>query len=120
MDHEVNMFPRYIDKPRLIGIFEMDEFFLAFFLMAAILAISLAFPNIKSLYVMVTAIAAGIGSATIYKKFKNNRPDGFTMQRAYRSGIFSPTDDKKALLKYKYLRRLKRMIPYGFTKVFYN
>ena len=120
MEENINMFPRYIDKPRLIGIFEMDEFFLAFFLMAAILAISLAFPSIKSLYVMVTAIASGIGSATIYKKFKNNRPDGFTMQKAYRAGLFSPRDDKKALLKYKYLRKLDRVIPYGFTKIFYN
>lgn len=113
-------FPRFIDKPRLIGIFEMDEFFLAFSLMTAILATSLLLPSLNSMYVMLASIIVGLGSATGYKKFKNNRTDGYTLQKLYRAGLFSPTDNKKALLKYKYLRRGLRMIPYGFTKVFYN
>lgn len=113
-------FPRFIDKPRLIGIFEIDEFFLAFGLMVVIVASSLLFPSIDSLYIMIAAIGSGFLSATAYRKFKNNRSDGYTLQKLYRSGIFSPTDNKKALLKYKYLRGGLRMVPYGFTKVFYN
>lgn len=120
MENGSNFFPRYIDKPRLIGIFEMDEFFLAFGIMATILASSLAFPNVESLYVMLTAIASGITSATFYKKFKANRPDGYTMQVFYRKGIFSPYDDKKGQIMHKHLKKMGRAIPYGFTRVFYN
>jgi len=113
-------FPRFIDRPRLIGIFEIDEFFLAFGLMASILACSLAMPSIGSLTVMVTAIVVGVGSATIYSKFKRNRPDGFTIQKAYRAGLYSPGDDKKALILNPYLRKMGPVIPYGFTKELYS
>lgn len=113
-------FPRFIDRPRLIGIFEIDEFFLAFFLMVLILATSLAFPKIGSLTVMVTAIVVGVGSAAFYSKFKKNRPDGFTIQKLYRAGIYSPGDDKKALILRPYLRKIGNVIPYGFTKELYN
>jgi len=120
MQKEENNFPRYIDKPRLIGIFEIDEFFLAFGLMAAILASSLALPQLDSMYVMLIAISTGIGSAVGYKKFKKGRPDGYTMQKFYRKGLFSPYDDKKGQLIHKHLSKIGRVIPYGFTRVFYN
>jgi len=116
-----HFFPRYIDRPRLIGIFEMDEFFLAFFIMVAILAASLAFPNISSLIVMIVAIVTGGTSAKLYSKFKKNRPDGFTLQKLYRKGFFSPSmDDKKAFLKYPYLSKMGPVVPFGFTNELYN
>lgn len=113
-------FPRFIDRPRLIGIFEIDEFFLAFFIMVTILASSLAFPQIESLTVMVTAITTGVGSAVFYSKFKKNRPDGFTLQKLYRAGVYSPGDDKKALILNPHLRNMGNVVPYGFTKELYN
>lgn len=119
MKEEQNIFPRYIDRPRLIGVFEMDEFFLAFILMTLILALSIAFPNFKSLYVMILSITTGVSSAVLYKKFKKGRPDGYTKQSLYRSGLFSPEDDKKAIFFYPYLKRI-RVIPYGFVTIFYN
>jgi len=115
-----NVFPRSIDKPRLIGIFEMDEFFLSFGFMTAVLVISLATPSVNSLVVMITALVLGLGSGVMYKKFKENRPNGYSLQKLYRSGIFSPNDDKKGQLKYKYLRKITRVVPYGFTRIFYN
>jgi len=115
-----NVFPRFIDKPRLIGIFEMDEFFLSFGIMTATIVVSFAFPAVDSLIVMIIALSLGLGFAVMYKKFKENRPNGYTMQKLYRLGIFSPTDDKKGVLKYKYLKKLGRVIPYGFTRVFFN
>ncbi len=113
-------FPRFIDRPRLIGIFEIDEFFLAFFIMASILAMSLAFPKVGSLTVMLTAIFLGVGCAVLYSKFKRNRPDGFTIQKLYRAGIYSPRDDKKAIILHPYLRNMGNVVPYGFTKELYN
>jgi len=115
-----SFFPRFIDRPRLIGVFEIDEFFIAFGLMASILAVSLAFPDIGSLTVMISAIATGLSAAVAYRKFKRGRPDGYTIQKAYRSGLFSPGDDKKAYLTHTHLMRMTRIIPYGFTKEFYN
>lgn len=115
-----NFFPRYIDRPRLIGIFEIDEFFLAFFIMVAILASSLLFPKFESLYVMLLAISFGLLSAVFYSKFKKNRPDGYTIQKLYRKGIFSPNDNKKALLLNPYLRKMGNVVPYGFTKELFN
>lgn len=122
MENEsTNIFPIYIDRPRLVGVFEMDEFFLAFFIMTGILAASLAFPNLGSLPVMIAAIASGLGSAIGFGKFKRSRPDGYTLQKLYRSGIFSPSDDKKALITHPYLRHMgKPIIPYGFTTVLYS
>lgn len=115
-----SFFPRFIDRPRLIGIFEIDEFFLAFFLMTAILALSLIFPSIGSLTVMLVAVIFGVGVAVLYSKFKKNRPDGFTLQRLYRAGMYSPSDDKKALLLRPYLRKMGNTVPYGFTKELIN
>jgi type IV conjugative transfer system protein TraL len=119
-DHTDYFFPRFIDRPRLIGIFEIDEFFLAFFLMTAILALSLALPNLGSLTVMVSAIVTGVGSAVAYSKFKKGRPDGFTIQKLYRAGFYSPGDDKKALILNPYLRKMGNVIPYGFTKELFS
>jgi hypothetical protein len=115
-----SFFPRFIDRPRLIGIFEIDEFFLAFFLMTLILASSLMFPDLGSLTVMLLSISIGVSSAVIYSKFKKNRPDGFTLQKMYRAGIYSPGDDKKALITKPYLRKMGHVVPYGFTKELIN
>ena len=110
-------FPRYIDRPRLIGIFEIDEFFLAFGTMFIMLAVSMAFPKISSLIVMITAISSGIGLAVLYSKFKKNMPDGYTLQKLYRLGIYTPGTDLKAVaIKYPYIKKLGKIIPYGFTK----
>lgn len=115
-----NFFPRYIDKPRLIGIFEMDEFILAFIIMVAILALSLIFPKVGSLTVMLVAVASGLLSAVLYSRFKRNMPTGYAIQKMYRAGIFSPQDAKAAEIKYPYIKKLGRVIPYGFTKIFYH
>jgi hypothetical protein len=120
MEDRQYFFPRFIDRPRLIGVFEIDEFFLAFFIMTAILATSLAFPSIGSLTVMLTAIGVGGGSAVIYSKFKKGRPDGFTLQKAYRAGLYSPGDDPKAYVLKPYLRHMGPVVPYGFSKELYS
>jgi hypothetical protein len=112
-------FPRFLDKPRLIGVFEMDEFILFFAIIVSIIGGSFAFPSLGSGSVMFTAFAAGGFAAWGYKKFKRNRPDGYTFQKLYRSGLIAPDDMKQHRIKYPYLSRL-RMIPYGFTKEFLN
>lgn len=119
-NNEGMFFPRFIDRPRLIGIFEMDEFFLAFFIMILILALSLLFPSTGSLSVMLVAVVSGVSSAYFYSKFKKNRADGYTLQKLYRSGFYSPKDNKKALILNPYLRRIGNTVPFGFTNVLYS
>ena len=116
-----HFFPKFIDRPTLIGIFEMDEFFVAFCVMVLILVGSFLFPDVGSLTVMLVSIASGLGLAVLYSKFKRNRPDGFTMQMLYRKGIFTPgVDDKQSYIHYPYLRKMGRVVPYGFTQTLFS
>ncbi len=112
-------FPRFIDRPRLIGIFEIDEFLLGFGIIATIISLSLAFPKIGSLGVMITAIGSGLGAGYSYKKFKKSKPNGFTAHFLYKKGIYHPQDNKAAELRHSYLKK-NRVVPYGFTKELYN
>ena len=116
---EEGFFPRFIDKPRLIGIFEIDEFMLGFGVIALIIASSLVFPKLGSLVVMITAISSGLTAGYFYKKFKKNRPDGYTAHMLYRKGIYHPQDNKVYEIKFPYLKK-HRTVPYGFTKELYN
>jgi hypothetical protein len=112
-------FPRFIDRPRLIGIFEIDEFFLSFGIIFIIITASLAFPNIGSLIVMLVSVTAGISAGVAYKKFKRNRPNGYTAHLLYKMGAYHPLDNKKAYFDYPYLRKNKA-VPFGFTKELIN
>ncbi len=112
-------FPRFIDRPRLIGIFEFDEFVLTFGIIFAVITSSLAFPQFGSLAVMLGSVTLGVLAGFFYKKFKRNRPNGYTWHYLYKIGAYHPTDNKLAIQKYKYLKKHKA-IPYGFTKEFFN
>jgi hypothetical protein len=112
-------FPRFIDRPRLIGVFEIDEFFLAFTVIALTIASSLVFPKIGSLPIMLTAIFLGGGSGYLYKKFKKHQSNGYTMHLMYKIGLYYPLDSKVITKKNRYLKE-NRVIPFGFTKEFYN
>jgi hypothetical protein len=112
-------FPRFIDRPRLIGIFEFDEFILTFGVIFTVIASSLAFPKLGSLSVMLIAVFLGVSLGYAYKKFKRNRPNGYTWHFLYKIGAYHPTDNKLAIQKYKYLKK-EKAIPYGFTKEFFN
>lgn len=112
-------FPRFIDRPRLIGIFEFDEFVLTFGIIFTLITASLAFPKLSSLTVMVGSITLGVMAGYLYKKFKRNRPNGYTFHFLYKIGAYHPTDNKLAIQKYKYLKK-EKAIPYGFTKEFFN
>lgn len=112
-------FPRFIDRPRLIGIFEFDEFVLTFGIIFSTITASLAFPKVGSLSIMLGSVFLGVSAGYFYKKFKRNRPNGYTFHFLYKIGAYHPTDNKIATQKYKYLKH-EKAIPYGFTKEFFN
>ena len=107
-------FPRYIDRPRLIGVFEMDEFLVVFGTIFILIFSSLAAPQLDSVIVMVGAIVAGLTSGMTYKKFKNNRPNGYTMQLLYKKGIWHPESSPSRFLNHPYLKNNK-CVPFGFN-----
>jgi len=112
-------FPRYIDRPRLIGVFEIDEFLLAFGIIFVIIFGSLALPNLSSLVVMVTAISSGITAGVSYKRFKLKRPNGYTLQVLYKKGIWHPESSPSKLINHPYLKDNK-CVPFGFTEELIN
>jgi len=111
-------FPRFLDKPRLIGFFEIDEFFIVFGMIVFVLFLSLAFP-ITSLIAILGGIALGLVVNFFYRKYKKNKPDGFAYHSLYRLGIFHPQDNKAYYIGRAYLTR-RKICPYGFTKKIIN
>ena len=114
-NHPRGFFPRYIDRPRLIGIFEMDEFMVVFGFIFAVIFGSLAMPDLASGVVMPISIIGGLLAGVSYKRFKKGRPNGYTMQMLYKKGIFHPEESPTKLVSHPYLKNNK-CIPYGFTK----
>ncbi|HIP33405.1 MAG TPA: type IV conjugative transfer system protein TraL [Bacteroidia bacterium] len=113
--HPRGFFPRYIDRPRLIGIFEVDEFMVVFGFIFVVIFGSLALPDLASGVVMPVSIIGGLVSGVIYKRFKRGRPNGYTMQLLYKKGIIHPEESPTKLVSHPYLK-YNRCVPYGFTK----
>jgi len=114
-----NLFPRFIDRPRLIGAFEMDEFMLTFFTIMGMIGLSFLTPNLSSLVVMLGSIFTGIIVGISYKKYKRNKPDGYTIHKLYAKGIFHPQDNKIYEVSHPYLKKY-RIVPFGFTRILIN
>ena len=119
LEYKKGFFPRFVDRPRLIGMFEIDEAGLTFGIIVALITGSLAFPSIGSLEIILSGIFLGGSAGYFYKKFKKNRPNGYTWHQFYKIGAYHPTDNKIAAAEYPYLKEHKG-VPYGFTKEFYN
>jgi len=119
MNKVPNIFPRFIDRPRLIGAFEMDEFMLTFFVIMGMIGLSFLTPSLSSLQVMIISIISGITAGLSYKKYKRNKPEGYTLHKLYEKGIFHPQDNKVYEVSHPYLKKY-RIVPYGFTKVLIN
>lgn len=118
-DYKEGFFPRFVDRPRLIGMFEIDEAGATFAIVVVLIAASLATPSIGSLEVILAGLFLGGSFGYFYKKFKKNRANGYTFHKLYKIGAFHPTDNKMVMKKYPYLKK-EKAIPYGFTKEFYN
>jgi len=114
-----NFFPRYIDKPRLVGIVEIDEFFLFFGIAFASMVTALALPEGHTGSFILGSMFLGISAAYGLRKLKNNRADGYAIHLFYKKGIIHPSDNKTDELSHSYLKRM-RTVPYGFTKELKN
>lgn len=112
-------FPRYIDKPKMIGIFEIDEvmvgagaFFTIFFLGFATSAEPVIIMPLGLLIMIVT-------SYTI-KKYKVNYPDNFLFHLAYRKGYIHPVFNDTRLNKRFDIKNGAKILPTGYVVYFYE
>jgi|SaaInlStandDraft_3_1057020.scaffolds.fasta_scaffold180776_1 hypothetical protein len=112
-------FPRYIDKPRMVGILEMDEAFLAVGFIVASVIIGFLF-RLDSTMMMMGGLFTGLLSAWLFHKFKIASPDGYTWHFVYRKGLYHPVIDNLARLKFRkdIKKHNLKIIPTGIVTVF--
>ena len=101
-------FPRYLNRPRLLITFELDQIIFTIIVNAIILAFSIIF----SIPFYVTAILIGVITYIankIYVRLVKEEAPGFLEHFFYEKGILDVKQDKK---------NKEIAIPYGFEKHF--
>ncbi len=111
-------FPRYIDRVRMVGILEMDEFFMVFIVLIIMLIVGFAIALNVALTMLIGLIIGGIVAATM-RSIKRNYADGYIYHMLYRRGIYHPVKDDKALLaKHPVIAKKNiKLLPSGFVGV---
>lgn len=112
-------FPRFIDRPRMVGIFEIDEAALTLFTMVSSVLYGF-FTQQSTVIVMPTGLIVGVFLAMALHKFKANNPNGYTMHLLYKKGIYHPVIDNKKILRKDIKKHNLKIIPTGIVKVFFN
>lgn len=118
-NNKIVKFPRYLDSPKMLGILEMDEVFVAIFIVVCFILAGIKY-ELNAAIVILSGVFVGIIVGVLYHKFKENNPNGFTAHFAYRLGLFHPIIDNKALIVTKrYLRKKEtKVIPTGILDLF--
>lgn len=111
-------FPRYIDRIRMVGIFEMDEFFVLLGVLVIMLIIGFSIALNVALTMLIGLIVGG-SVAAIMRAVKRNYAEGFIFHMLYRRGVYHPVmDDKTMLAKHPEITRNKlKLLPAGFIGV---
>lgn len=110
-------FPKYIDKTRMIGPFEIDE---AAFIVASVgfmlvlgfaLAINVAIALIIGLFI-------GLAIAAAMKAVKKNFAEGYLYHLMYNKGVRHPLNDNpRALVTHpNYIKKKIKIMPAGYIK----
>lgn len=121
MDDPIQVpFPRYIDRPKMIGIFEIDE--AAVGLIPMVLTALYGFiKGYESSIMLALGFVLWIATGIIVHKFKANNPNGFVFHWFYRMGIYHPImSNAKIRLRRKDVRGGAKIIPTGIVRTFLN
>lgn len=108
--------PRFIDRPKMVGIFEVDEIavggivFLIIFFAGFALGITTALAMPLGLLLMLI-------SAKLVSSFKKNYPDGAIRQVLYRKGYYDPVVDRINKQR-KDILRGNKVYPTGYLNYF--
>lgn len=111
-------FPKYIDRIRMIGMFELDEFFMVIAGVAVMLIVGFGLALNVALSMGIGLILGGVVAATL-RTIKRSYAEGFLFHLAYRKGLFHPvTDDKTMLAKHpEVAKKGLRLMPKGYIGV---
>ena len=114
-DEDLDFFPKYLDKPKLIGIFDMDEFMLIFLSVVIILTLSLA-TTINSIVSILGGLGFGFFNLFVYRKIKKKTANGFASHFLYLKGISNPQIVPKHIKMTKPYYKDVKLAPYGFNR----
>lgn len=110
-------FPKYIDKTRMVGPFEIDE--AAFIVVGVGVMLILGFAlEINVAVAMIIGMALGLIIALIIKGIKRNYAEGYLFHLAYIKGLKHPMKDNPTVrVKYiRYFRNNVKLMPAGYIK----
>lgn len=121
MDQGVRIaFPRYIDKPKMIGIFEMDEAMLGLVPLVVIMLIGFI-KSYDSTIIMIIGFLLWFITGLVIHKFKENNPNGYMYHFFYRQGIYHPVmSNVKLQVMRKDIKDGSKIVPTGIVRVFVN
>ena len=111
-------FPRYIDRTKMVGMFEIDEFFFIFFtLIAAIIIGFVIGMNVAA--AMASGLFGGFFIAGGMRTIKRKYAEGFLFHMAYRKGLYHPVkDDKAMIVKHpEVVKKKLKLVPSGYVHV---
>ncbi len=113
-------FPKFVDRPKMIGIFEMDEAMVGLIPMVSVVLIGFV-KNYESSIVLILGLVLWVLTGFLVHKFKKNNPNGFMYHYIYRVGLYHPilSNPKLAILR-KDIRKGAKIIPTGIVKIFIN
>lgn len=113
-------FPRYVDRPKMIGIFEIDEATIG--LVPMVITVLFGFVNeYESSIMLILGFVLWIITGLLVHKFKKNNPNGFMFHYAYRVGYYHPIlSNQKLKLNRKDIRDGAKIIPTGIVRTFIN
>lgn len=119
MDEAIKVpFPRFIDRPKMIGIFEMDEAMIG--IIPMILTILVGFiQGYESSIMLALGFVLWIISGILIHKFKENNPNGYIYHYFYRSGLYHPVYSNIKLQQFrKDIKEGAKIVPTGIVRTF--
>jgi hypothetical protein len=105
-------FPKYLNRPRLILIFEEDEVLIAI-LTAGIVGAFCVLIEVSSFYMVLWMIVSVIITNKLHKKVVKDTPNGFIYHFLYHIGLQKPGRGKS-----KFSKENESIVPYGFERHF--
>lgn len=110
-------FPKYIDKTRMVGPFEIDE--------ATFIVVSVGFSLIIGFALAINVAIAlgagiliGLGIAVAIKALKKNFAEGYIYHLMYKKGLRHPlhSDPTVRVQHPNYIKKKIKIMPNGFIK----
>jgi len=110
-------FYKYLDRPMLIFIIELDDLIIGFLIFALQMITCMLLNVVIGGFMFVFLIVSCL-SVYFWRKYKKVKPNGYIFQLLYRVGLLHPT----SLFKQKSMRKKSKfkIVPLSITKKMYG